>query len=144
MELANGSRIEALPGTEKTIRGFSGVNLLLVDEASRVDDALYFAVRPMLAISGGRLLLLTTPFGRRGIFYEEWTGDGAWERYEVPARCLLSGSCPKLFDVTLRASQYPVDHKGEGVGADLGCDPGGQPHQGGCQRLAEAKYPLQT
>ena len=35
MELANGSRIEALPGTEKTIRGFSGVDLLLVDEASR-------------------------------------------------------------------------------------------------------------
>jgi hypothetical protein len=91
MELANGSRIEALPGTEKTIRGFSGVNLLLVDEASRVDDALYFAVRPMLAISGGRLLLLTTPFGRRGIFYEEWTGDGAWERYEVPA-----SQCPRI------------------------------------------------
>jgi tRNA(Met) C34 N-acetyltransferase TmcA len=35
MELTNSSRIEALPGTEKTIRGFSGVDLLLVDEASR-------------------------------------------------------------------------------------------------------------
>jgi tRNA(Met) C34 N-acetyltransferase TmcA len=38
MELSNGSRIEALPGTEKTIRGFSGVDLLLVDEASMVED----------------------------------------------------------------------------------------------------------
>jgi hypothetical protein len=85
MELANGSRIEALPGTEKTIRGFSGVDLLLVDEASRVADELYYAVRPMLAVSGGRLMMLSTPYGKRGVFYEEWNGDGAWERYEVPA-----------------------------------------------------------
>src|SRR5687768_2182216 len=49
LELENGSRIITLPGTEKTIRGFSGAALLIVDEAARVDDALYFAVRPMLA-----------------------------------------------------------------------------------------------
>jgi hypothetical protein len=91
MELANGSRIEALPGTERTIWGFSGVDLLLVDEASRDADELYFAVRPMLAVSGGRLMMLTTPSGRRGVFYEEWTGDGAWERYEVPA-----SDCPRI------------------------------------------------
>src|SRR5215212_11347907 len=59
-------------------------------------------------------------------------------------RCVLSGSCPQFLDVTLRASQPPVDHQGVGVGADLGCDPCGQPHQGGRQRLAEAKYPLQA
>jgi hypothetical protein len=87
LALANGSRIEALPGTEKTIRGFSGVDLLLVDEASRIEDVLYHAVRPMLATSSGRLVLLSTPAGRRGVFFEEWTeGDGsAWERYEVRA-----------------------------------------------------------
>jgi hypothetical protein len=89
VELANGSRIESLPGTEKTIRGFSGAALLIVDEAARVDDALYYAVRPMLAVSGGRLMLLSTPYGRRGIFYEEWTEGEGWERYEVPAsQCL--------------------------------------------------------
>src|SRR5215218_4943433 len=70
LELANGSRIVTLPGTDKTIRGFSGVDLLIVDEASRVADELYFAVRPMLAVSGGALMLLSTPFGKRGIFYE--------------------------------------------------------------------------
>jgi hypothetical protein len=90
-ELANGSRIEALPGTEKTIRGFSGVDLLLVDEASRVADELYYAVRPMLAVSGGRLMMLTTPYGRRGVFFEEWTEAGTWERYEVPA-----SQCPRI------------------------------------------------
>jgi hypothetical protein len=91
MELANGSRIEALPGTEKTIRGFSGVDLLVVDEAARVADELYYAVRPMLAVSGGRLLMLSTPFGKRGVFYEEWTGGGAWERYTVTA-----AECPRI------------------------------------------------
>ena len=91
MELANGSRIEALPGTEKTIRGFSGVDLLIVDEASRVDDGLYYAVRPMLAVSGGRLLMLTTPHGKRGVFFEEWSEGMGWERYEVSA-----SECPRI------------------------------------------------
>ncbi len=91
MELSNGSRIEALPGTEKTVRGFSGVDLLIVDEAARVADELYYAVRPMLAVSGGRLLLLSTPFGKRGAFYEEWTGPGSWERYTVTA-----AECPRI------------------------------------------------
>src|SRR5215207_6984475 len=69
LELENGSRIVTLPGSEKTVRGFSGVDLLIVDEAARVADELYYAVRPMLAVSGGRLLMLSTPFGKRGVFY---------------------------------------------------------------------------
>ncbi len=85
MVLPNGSRIEALPGTERTIRGFSGAALLLLDEASRIDDALYHAVRPMLAVSGGALVMLSSPYGRRGVFFEEWTNGQGWERYEVPA-----------------------------------------------------------
>jgi hypothetical protein len=48
-------------------------------------------VRPMLAVSGGRLLMLSTPFGKRGVFYEEWTGGGAWERYMVTA-----AKCPRI------------------------------------------------
>lgn len=91
MEIANGSRIEALPGSEKTIRGFSGVSLLLVDEAARVDDGLYHAVRPMLAVSGGRLVLMSTPFGKRGVFFEEWTNGASWDRYEAPAT-----ECPRI------------------------------------------------
>ncbi len=91
MELANGSRIEALPGSERTIRGFSGVDLLLVDEAARVDDVLYHAVRPMLAVSGGRLLMMSTPYGKRGVFFETWERGEGWERYEVPAT-----ECPRI------------------------------------------------
>ena len=91
IELTNGSRVEALPGSEKTIRGFSGVDLLILDEAARVDDALYFAVRPMLAVSGGALIMLSTPAGKRGVFFEEWTGGKGWERYRVTAE-----ECPRI------------------------------------------------
>jgi hypothetical protein len=91
LELENGSRIITLPGTEKTIRGFSGAALLIVDEAARVDDSLYFAVRPMLAVSGGALIMLSTPAGRRGVFFEEWSEGVGWERYEVPA-----SECPRI------------------------------------------------
>jgi Terminase large subunit, T4likevirus-type, N-terminal len=91
LELENGSRIVTLPGSEKTVRGFSGAALLIVDEASRVADELYFAVRPMLAVSGGSLIMLSTPYGKRGIFFEEWSLGHGWERYEVPAT-----ECPRI------------------------------------------------
>jgi len=98
LELENGSRIITLPGSEKTIRGFSGAALLLLDEASRVDDGLYYAIRPMLAVSGGALVMLTTPYGKRGVFYEEWiSGAGhGWERFEVPA-----SQCPRIAETFL-------------------------------------------
>jgi hypothetical protein len=86
LELTNGSRIIALPGKEATIRGYAGVDLLVIDEASRVDDALYYSVRPMLAVSGGRLIALTTPFGKRGFFHQEWTeGGDDWQRTKITA-----------------------------------------------------------
>jgi hypothetical protein len=105
MELSNGSRIEALPGTEKTIRGFSGVDLLLVDEASRVADELYYAVSPMLGVSGGRLMMLTTPYGRRGVYFEEWTGDGAWERKALPHRVFSKSTSAASRRQTTRCSR---------------------------------------
>ncbi len=91
LELENGSRIVCLPGSEKTVRGYSGVSLLLLDEASRIDDALYHAVRPMLAVSGGALIMLSTPYGKRGVFHEEWESGREWDRYEVKAT-----DCPRI------------------------------------------------
>ncbi|MDQ7822056.1 MAG: terminase large subunit [Candidatus Eremiobacteraeota bacterium] len=82
----NGSRIISLPGKEGTIRGFSGASLLVIDEASRVDDSTYKAVRPMLATSGGRLVILSTPWGKRGFFHDEWVNGGeTWQRFKITA-----------------------------------------------------------
>jgi hypothetical protein len=90
IRLKNGSRIECLPGGEKTIRGFSTPDLVVVDEAARIEDALFTALLPMLTASreGGRLLMLSTPFGRRGVYWRLWDGvegaGAAWERVQVP------------------------------------------------------------
>jgi Terminase large subunit, T4likevirus-type, N-terminal len=90
--LGNGSRVVSLPENEAGVRGFSGVSLLILDEAARVSDDLYLAVRPMLSVSGGRLLALSTPFGQRGWFFEEWQNGGdAWRRVKVTA-----DQCPRI------------------------------------------------
>ena len=82
----NGSRIVGLPGTEGTVRGFSAVCLLLIDEAARVEDAMYKGLRPMLAVGNGDLWLMSTPRGKRGFFYECWEQGGPeWFRVRVPA-----------------------------------------------------------
>jgi hypothetical protein len=86
LRLTNLSRIVCLPCREETIRGYSRVNLLVIDEAARVPDDLYRAVTPMLAVSNGRLVCLSTPYGRRGFFHEAWArGGNDWSRIEVPA-----------------------------------------------------------
>src|SRR6202022_636465 len=81
-----------LPGNEETIRSFSGVALLVIDEAARVPDDLYRSVRPMLAVSRGRLVCLSTPFGQRGFFFHEWEDTAAdWQRIRITWR-----DCPRI------------------------------------------------
>ena len=92
LRLESGARIVSIPSKEGTIRGYSGVDLIVEDEAARVDDSLYFAVRPMMAVSGGRLILMSTPFGKRGHFFEECeNGSDLWERVLVKAT-----ECPRI------------------------------------------------
>jgi hypothetical protein len=92
LDLANGSRIVSLPGKEETVRGYSGVSLLILDEAARVSDSLYYSTRPMLATSQGRLIALSTPFGKRGWFHDAWmNGGGDWQRVKVTAL-----QCPRI------------------------------------------------
>ena len=84
--LPNGSRIVGLPQNEEGVRGLSGVTLLVIDEASRVGDGFYKALRPMLSTTNGALWLLSTPCEKRGFFYEAWEyGGEMWERIRVTA-----------------------------------------------------------
>lgn len=91
IKLDNGSRVVSLPGSEGTIRGYSSVSLLIIDEAARVVDELYFAVKPMLAVSRGRLLALSTPFGKRGWFFDEFSDGQGWQKHTIPAT-----DCPRI------------------------------------------------
>ena len=87
LALDNGSRVVSLPGSHETVRGYSAPKLVIIDEASQVDDSLFTAVTPMLAVSRGRLLALSTPFGRRGWFHDQWhDAEAGWRRVKVTAR----------------------------------------------------------
>src|SRR5581483_1753725 len=83
--LPNGARILSLPPVADTVVGFTP-DLLVLDEASRIPDSLYAAVSPMLAYNDPTLILLSTPNGRRGFFYREWTStDSEWQRFLSPS-----------------------------------------------------------
>jgi phage terminase large subunit-like protein len=100
LHLKNGSRIIALPASANTVVGYSGVALLIIDEAARVPADLYKAVRPMLAVSRGRLLALSTPFGKRGFFFEEWERSAEAARKGLPAKWhtvrVRATECPRI------------------------------------------------
>jgi len=92
VRFGNGNRVVARPGSEKTARSFSAVTLLLEDEAARVPDELFNTVRPMLAVSNGRHILMSTPFGKRGHFHKIWHDPaGNWEKIEITAE-----QCPRI------------------------------------------------
>lgn len=87
--LENGSRILSLPGTEGTSRGFAAARLVILDEAARVDDEIFASVLPMVA-SDGALMALSTPWGRRGWFFElHQDVQNGWEKHKVT--CYESG-----------------------------------------------------
>jgi hypothetical protein len=93
-EFSNGSRIISLPGGSegKTVRGLSAVKLAILDEAAIIDDELLGVVMPMLAVSNGSLIGLSTPRGCRGWFHSKWhEGGDDWQRIRVEA-----AMCPRL------------------------------------------------
>ncbi|WP_461457989.1 terminase large subunit domain-containing protein [Methanothrix sp.] len=101
VKFANGNRFVARPGSEKSARSFSAVTLLLEDEASRVLDDLYNSVRPMLAVSNGRHILMSTPFGKRGHFFKIWSEErDLWQWFEIPAE-----KCPRITKEFLEEEQ---------------------------------------
>jgi hypothetical protein len=92
LQFSNGSRVIALPGQESTLRGYSAVSLVVLDEASRIDDSLYYSLKPMTAVSNGKLILLSSPYGRRGIFYDIWeNGADDWLRIKI-----VASQCPRI------------------------------------------------
>lgn len=86
IELDNGSRILVVPATEKAARGYSNPDVMILDEASRIGQAVYRSgFRPMLTDNPKcKLILISTPHGREGFFYRAWTTKGTrWEKFEV-------------------------------------------------------------
>jgi hypothetical protein len=73
LRLANGSRILSLPGTARSVRGWTA-RLLILDEAAFILPETFTAARALVA-TGGRLVVQSTPAAEAGDFYELATGD---------------------------------------------------------------------
>ena len=115
--LPNRARIVAIP-TAGQIRGFSAPKKIIIDEAAFAADEDYKGkIRPMLS-HGGQVELLSTPFGKRGFFYDLWTkGGDTWKRFEVPAS--LCTHIPQEFLDEERAALGPVWYSQEYEGVFL-------------------------
>ena len=99
--LANGSRIISLPGDSGTVRGFSAPKLIIEDEAAWVADDLHAAMRPMRAVSKGRMILLSSPNGRRGHFFDLWSQGGPeWDRFSITVH-----DCPRITQEWIEAEK---------------------------------------
>ncbi len=106
IKFADGSRLVSLPGTDPDrIRGFSSPALVIIDEAAFVDDRLYYAIRPMLAVGGGRLVAMSTPNGKRGWFYEAWhfSQPDEWHQERVTAN-----EVPRISGTFLQAERRRI------------------------------------
>jgi phage FluMu gp28-like protein len=76
----NGAQIVALPNSENLLRGYTA-NLIILDEAAffKDDETIFQHVLfPMLATTGGRMIVSSTPWGKNSQFYRI-NCDPAWE-----------------------------------------------------------------
>jgi hypothetical protein len=93
----NKSRIIARTGQQPdSLRGYSGVTLLIIDEAASVLEESYMVLKPMLAVSKGKVVLLSTPKGKRGFFYDAYkdaheNNRESWHYLEIKA-----DDCPRI------------------------------------------------
>jgi phage FluMu gp28-like protein len=111
VEFQNGSRITSLPNNPDAIRGFRADHVY-VDEAAmfKNDFEIKAAIIPTIAGREGRLSLISTPKGKRGWFYEAWTGD-VFSKHEV--HYTLAPHITKTDLEGMRASLSPLEWEQE-------------------------------
>jgi hypothetical protein len=87
LELTNGSRVLALPGSDDSIRGLTVDAWIVADEAARLNDDLIAALRPMRARRPeARFAMLSTAWSRTDPFWMAWAGDDpSWIRLKATA-----------------------------------------------------------
>jgi len=96
LKLKNGSVIRCLPTGESGygIRGYT-IDRLYADEAAFIKEAVWAAVTPMLATTGGDIVLLSTPFGIENYFYRMFHNDKFTAIYVDPEEVIKSRPEPQ-------------------------------------------------
>ena len=90
LQLKNGSKIfcRAVGDTGGGMRGPTAT-MIVLDEASLIPDRAWVAIEPMISVSKGRIIVLSTPQGKRGFFYEASINE-EYKQFRVSAR-----DCPR-------------------------------------------------
>lgn len=118
--LKNGSKIYSLPAgrTGYFIRGFS-IDMLIADEAAYIPETVWNAVIPMIAVSKklrgmGHIILLSTPFGKGGYFYNSFT-DTDFKQFHISSEDCIR--IPKDFlkkeKERMTKAEYRQEYQGE-------------------------------
>src|SRR5262245_13121595 len=104
LELTNGSRVLALPGSDDSIRGLTVDGWIVADEAARLPNDLIAALRPMRARRPeARFAMLSTAWSRTDPFWMAWAGDEqSWIRLKETADEIETFS-PEFLDQERRA-----------------------------------------
>jgi hypothetical protein len=105
LELENGSRVLALPGSDDSIRGLTVDGWIVADEAARLPNELIAALRPMRARRPqARFAMLSTAWSRTDPFWTAWASDDpAWIRLKATADTDASLFAPGFLDQERRA-----------------------------------------
>lgn len=85
LELDNGSRVMALPGTHQSIRGLTVDAWIVADEAAQLDPAIMAALHPMRTQRpDAKFAMLSTAWSRTDPFWTVWdNGDPSWTRIDA-------------------------------------------------------------
>lgn len=91
IKLKNGSIIRCLPtGLDGIgIRGYT-VDMLIADEAAFIHEDVWTAITPMLVTTGGTIILLSTPHGKKGYFYECFS-DSNFTKFHISTETAAQG-----------------------------------------------------
>lgn len=97
LQVVGGGRILFRPATPAGTRGLQSVGMVLFDEAAFIPgmDVLFTATMPATEMCGSdaRILLMSTPFGQSGFFYERLiSGNGSRDLLEEAESCRAEGS----------------------------------------------------
>lgn len=113
MEFSNGARIMVLPCTAKAVRGKTGT--VIIDEAAHVqnDRSIWTAIAPVIASNKSlRMILISTPFGARGVFYDAYHGhldspSMKWSKHFIDVDHAVADGFPR--DVLDLRGSYTAD-----------------------------------
>jgi hypothetical protein len=89
LRLVNGSRVLSLPGTARSVRGWTA-KLLILDEAAFIPPETFVAARALVA-TGGRLVVQSTPADESGDFHE-----------------IVSAADPEWAHLVIRSDEVPT------------------------------------